>query len=91
MLQINEINVRRNSKYDDFKPNMLITQIRLADEEGNKQELTLDDATTLAILGIVREAAAAQAKKTAAEVKAAVDSALAAPLLENSTQLQLEV
>lgn len=89
MLQIHEINVRRNSKYDDFKPNMLMTSIRLADEEGNKQELTLDDATTLAILGIVRDAAAAQAKKTAAEVKSAVDSALAAPLLENSTQLQV--
>jgi hypothetical protein len=89
MLQINAIEVTRNSKYADFKPNMLVTQVRLADEEGNRQELTLDDATTLAILGIVRDAAAAQAKKTAAEVKSAVDSALAAPLLENSTQLQV--
>jgi hypothetical protein len=89
MLQINAIEVTRNSKYSDFKPNMLVTQVRLADEEGNRQDLTLDDATTLAILGIVRDAAAAQAKKTAAEVKSAVDSALAAPLLENSTQLQV--
>ena len=90
MLQINAIEVSRNSKYSDVKPNQLVTQVRLADEDGNRQELTLDDATTLAILGIVRDAAAAQAKKTAAEVKAAVDSALAAPLLENSTQLQLQ-
>jgi hypothetical protein len=89
MLQINEIRVTRNGKYEDFKPNMLVTQIRLSDDQGNRQELTLDDATTLSIIGIVRDAATAQAKKTAAEVKGAVDSALAAPMLENESTLKL--
>nr|UOZ97175.1 hypothetical protein NCPCFENI_01088 [Cupriavidus sp.] len=89
MLQINEIRVTRNGKYEDFKPNMLVTQVRLSDEQGNRQELTLDDATTLAIINIIRDAAAAQAKKTAAEVKTAVDSALAAPMLENEATLKL--
>ena len=90
MLQINGIEVTRNSKYADYRPNMLVTQVRLSDEQGNRQELTLDDATTLAIINIIRESAAAQAKKTAAEVKGAVDSALAAPMLEGDQTLALE-
>ena len=85
MLVIQEIRVTRNGKYEDFKPNMLVTQIRMQDEQGNRQELTLDDATTMAILGMVRDCAAAQAKKTAAEVKTAIDSAMAEPLLTGNT------
>jgi hypothetical protein len=90
MLTVQSITVNRNGRYEDHKPNQLVTQIRMADTDGNRQELTLDDATTLEILRVVREAATAQAKKTAAETKTAVDSALAEPLLEGAAaQLSL--
>lgn len=89
-MQIHSLNIERQSSYSDFKPNQLVCKVQLRDIEGNSQIVTLDDATLVAILEVIREATVAKCKANAAVAKAAIESAIAAPALEDATTLKLE-
>ena len=89
-MQIYSLNIERQSNYSDFKPNQLVCKVQLRDLEGNSQTVTLDDATLVAILEVIREATVAKCKANAAVAKAAIESAIAAPALEDATTLKLE-
>ena len=89
-MQIHSINVERQSNYSDFKPNQLVCKVQLRDSEGNSQTVTLDDATLVAILQVIREATVVKCKANAAAVKAVMDSEIAAPALEDATSLKIE-
>lgn len=89
-MQIHSISVNRQSSYADFKPNQLVCRVQLRDIEGNSQDVTLDDATLVAILEVIRDATVAKCKAVAAVAKTALDSAIAAPALEDATTLKIE-
>jgi len=89
-MQIQKVLIRRNESYASFKPNQLILTVELSDHEGNTQQVSLDDAVIVQVLEVIRDSVTAKTKAQAALAKAAIDSAIAAPALENATSLKLE-
>ena len=89
-MQIQKVLIRRNESYSSYKPNQLILTVELSDRDGNTQQVALDDQTIVEVLEVIRDQVAVKTKAQAALAKVAIDSAIAAPALENATNLKLE-
>jgi len=89
-MQIQKVLIRRNESYASFKPNQLILTVELSDRDGNIQQVALDDQTIVEVLEVIRDQVAVKTKAQAALAKLAIDSAIAAPALEDATSLKIE-
>lgn len=89
-MQIQSLNIQKQSSYASVKPGRLHCTVTLSDEAGNEQTVALSDPVIVAILEVVRDATVAQCKASAAEAKSALESAICAPALEMATALRLD-
>lgn len=89
-MQIQELRIRRQESYQSVRPNQLLCTVTLSDEDGNEQRVTLSDPVIVAVLEVIRDATISQCKASAAEAKAALESAICAPALEHAASLRLD-